>query len=86
MNSSDPQPRVPSAAKIALGLVVGAYTDLLNREERAAFAASLMRSIDAATAEMEAMEPASRLAIETAAAIAVVQGLSEELKGPLTEP
>lgn len=81
MNSSEPAARVPVAAKIALGLVVGAYIDTLSKKEKAAFALSLLRQMDAAEAELTAMEPRSALAIETTAAIAVVQGLFDELKG-----
>lgn len=85
MNSSNP-PRVPAAAKIALGMVVGAYTDLLDRKDRLAYAMSMLCQIDAARAEMETFDPGSRLAAETSEAIAVVQALADELRGPLRMP
>jgi len=86
MNSSVPQPRVSAAAKIALGMVVGAYTDLLDRKDRLAYAMSMLCQIDAARAEMATFEPGSGLVADTSEAIAVVQALSDELKRSLREP
>lgn len=86
MTSSVPTSRVPAAAEIVVTIVVGAYTDLLERKELLAYAMSLMCQIDATKAELEGMDPASPLAVQTGEALAIAQGVFDDLKAQLRTP